>query len=97
MRRGAAGADRGLGSSLRTEIQRAQGRAVEADGSGRLYRWAGGPRLEEGGESGAKSGAAQLKGRGWGVSQDTEGDGDDTKNSRNGGTGIDIRNISNGT
>ena len=61
--------------------QRAQRRAVEASRIGPLSRWTGGPRPEEGGESGAKSGAAQLKGSGWGESRDTEGDGEDPENS----------------
>ena len=80
-RRGDAGDDRDLGSSPRTTRHQAQGRAVEAGGSGRLYRWTGGPRLEEGGESGARRGEAQSKGGGWGGNQETEGDRDDRENS----------------
>ena len=58
-RRGAAVTDRDLGSRSRSARQRSQRRAVEAGGSGPLSRWTGGPRPEEGGESGAISGAAQ--------------------------------------
>ena len=57
-----------------------QGHAVEADRSGKFSRWTGGPRTVEGGELGAKRGAAQSKGGGWGGSQDMEGDRDDTEN-----------------
>ena len=54
---------------------------MEADGRGRLSRLIGGPRPEDGGESGEKSGADQSKGGGWGGSRDTEGDGGDPENS----------------
>ena len=40
-----------------------------------------GPRTEDGGESGVKSGAAQTKGDVWGGSRENEGDGDDPENS----------------
>ena len=54
---------------------------MEAAESGRLYRWTGGPRPKEGGESGANSGASQSKCGVWGGIRDTEGDGDDPENS----------------
>ena len=49
---------------------------MEDGGSGRLSRWTGGPRPEEGRESGAKSSAAQSKGGGWEGSRDMEGEGE---------------------
>ena len=48
---------------------------MEAGGSGRLSRWTGGPRTEEGLKLGENIGAEQSKGGGWESSQDTEGDG----------------------
>ena len=71
---GDAGADRDLGSRLRAARQKAQGREVEAGGSGILSRWTGGPRPEKEEESGAKSGADQTKGGRWGGIRYTEGD-----------------------
>ena len=47
---------------------------MDSGGSGHLYGWTGGPRTEDGVESGANSGAAQPKGGGWEGSQDMEGD-----------------------
>ena len=79
-RRGAAGANRDLGIRSRTKIHRAQGWEVEAGRSGRLPRWTGGLRSEEGGESGAKIGEAQSKGSGWGGSWYTVGERDDPEN-----------------
>ena len=43
---GTAGYDRDLGSRLRAAREQAQGRAVEAGGSGPLSRWTRGPRKE---------------------------------------------------
>ena len=53
---------------------------VEAGRSGRLSRWTGVTRPEEGGESGENIGAAQSNGGGWEGSRDTEGDGDGSIN-----------------
>ena len=64
-RRGAAELDRDLGSRSRAARQQERGRSVEAGGSGRLSRWTGVPILEEGVESGEKSGAYQSKGGEW--------------------------------
>ena len=47
MWRRAAGVERDLWSRSRATRQRAQGWAVEADGSGRLSRWTGGTRPEK--------------------------------------------------
>ena len=58
-----------------------QVRAAETGGSGLLSSWTGGPRPEEGVELGANSGAYQYYGYGWGGSQDTVSDGEDTENS----------------
>ena len=72
-RSGATGANRYLRSRLRATRKQAQGREVEACGSGTLYRWTGVPITEEIGESDAKSGAAQSKGDGWGKESVNEG------------------------
>ena len=45
-----------------------------------MSRCSGVPRPEEVGESVANIGVAHSKGGGWGGSQDTEGDRDDTEN-----------------
>ena len=63
-----------LGRRLRLARQRAKGRSVEAGGSGRLSRWTGGPRPEEGLKLGENIGAEQSKGGGWESIQYTEGD-----------------------
>ena len=51
LRLGDEGSEIDLGIRSRVEIQHAQGRAVEAGGSGRLSRWTGATRLEEKGEN----------------------------------------------
>ena len=61
---------------------------MESIGGGRLSRWTGGPRLGEGGESGAKSGADKSKGGRWGLGQDMEGEGGGSRKQFNDGTGI---------
>ena len=64
-----------LGIWSRVARQKAQGRAAEAGGSGRLSRWAGDPRLEEKGDNREQnSGVCQSKGGGWGGSKDIEGE-----------------------
>ena len=55
----AAGSDRELGGRLWSARKLVQERVVGSGGGGIFSRWTGGPRLEEGGESGENSGAAQ--------------------------------------
>ena len=88
-RRGTARANMDLGSRLRLVRKQVQVQAMEIGGCEQLSRWTGGPRPEEGRESGEKSGAAQSNGGGWGGSWNTEGESKDTENSGNGVTGID--------
>ena len=63
--KGPIGKDMDLGIRLRAAIQREHRWAVEAGRSGPLYRCTCGTRLEEGGESGARSGVARYWGGGW--------------------------------
>ena len=65
-RHGAAGANKDLERRSRETRQQEEGQEVGARGIGPLYRWTGGPGPKVGGESGAKSIAAQSKGGGWG-------------------------------
>ena len=71
-----SGAKRGVGSRLRASRQQVQGRAVEAERTGSLYRWSVNTRPEEkGGNRLQKICLDHSKGGKWGESKETEGEG----------------------